>query len=226
MTVLFILSSHDDLGSTGLKTGTWLEELLVPYYRFVDSGVQTAFASPKGGEAPIDPASVQALADAPVLTRYRQDGVLAAALQATARLADIDPDDYDAVIFPGGHGPLFDLRGNAGSLALIENMHAAGKPIGVICHAGCVLIDARDATGAPLVAGRAVTAFTDSEERAVGLDGAVPYVVEHELRNRGADFSAADDWAAHVVVDGRLITGQNPASAGGVADEILRVISA
>lgn len=224
MSVLFVLSSHDELGDTGNKTGTWLQELLDPYYLLVEKGVETRFATPEGGAAPIDPASVAALADDPLLDRYESDDTLKAKLASTEKLADLDADDFDAVYYPGGHGPLFDLRYDEASRKLIADTLAADKPVGVVCHAGCVLIDVKDADGKHIVDGRTITAFTDAEEEAVALTDAVPYSVEAELRALNTNYIPADLWAANVQVDGKLVTGQNPASAGPVAEKLLAVL--
>ena len=224
MSILFVLSSHDALGDTGNKTGTWLEELLVPYYMFAEKGIETRFATPAGGAAPIDPASVAALSGQPLLERYEADEVLKAKLASTEKLADMDAGAFEGVIYPGGHGPLFDLRYDEASRALIAATLGQEKPVGVICHAGCVLIDIAGPDGKALVEGRTITAFTDAEEEAVNLTDAVPYSVEAELRALKSNYILADLWAANVQVDGDLITGQNPASAGPVAAKMLEVL--
>ncbi len=220
MTVLIVLSSHDQFGSTGRKTGTWLEELLRPYYYLVDQGIAVEMVTPKGGVAPIDPLSVDAFKEDPLYARYQSDTQLLAKLRSCKRLADVCLAEYAALIYPGGHGPLWDLRSDMDSIRAIESFMRAGKPVGTICHAGCVLLDAKAADGSPLVRRRNLTAFSDAEEIAVGFDKDVPYVVENELVVRGASYSKAADWHEHVVIDGQLITGQNPASALGVAKVI------
>lgn len=224
MRIVCVLSSHDRLGDTGRPTGTWLEELLTPYYRLRAAQVEVQFASPAGGSIPVDPASMEALKDSDLLRRYEKDAQLQAALSQTTPLAAVDPNDFDGALYPGGHGPLYDLRANGYSISLIEVLLGNSKPVGVICHAGAVLLNARNPSGSPLAKGRALTAFTDSEEQLVGLAEIVPYAVESELRRQGAKFTRAGDWAAHVVVDGFLITGQNPASAAGVADAMLEAL--
>jgi putative intracellular protease/amidase len=226
MTVLFVLSSHDQFGQTGRRTGTWLEELLRPYYYLVDHGMTVEFTSPNGGAAPIDPLSIEALKSDPIFERYSSDGALQAALERTRLLSQVRLEAYAALIYPGGHGPLWDLRGDKDSIAAIERFAGEGKPVGTICHAGCVLLGVKSATGKPLVSGRELTAFSDSEERAVGFDKDVPYVVERELASLGARYRKAADWQEHVVVDGRLVTGQNPASALGVAKAIFKMLQA
>lgn len=224
MSVLFVLTSHETLGNTGRETGLWLEEFLVPYFKIVDAGKAVVLASPKGGVAPIDPVSVEAFKESPVYARFLADQVLQNALSRTAKLADVDASSVSAVIYPGGHGPLWDLRDNAASITLIRSLLDQQKPVATICHAGCALLDVRNADGSPLVKGRAVTAFSDSEEAAVAMENHVPYLVETELKQLGAVYSKAADWADHSVQDGLLITGQNPASSAAVADKVLALI--
>lgn len=224
MTILIVLSSHDKLGETGRLTGTWLEELIVPYYKLIEQGFAIDFASPLGGAAPIDPASIEAYESDPLYSRYRADEALTKALAETMRLADVDPSNYEAVLYPGGHGPLYDLRYDPHSIDLIATTLAAGRPVGTVCHAGCVLIDVPGPDGSALVRGRTLTAFTDSEEAAVALTDTVPYSVESDLRAAGANLRLRPDWEGNVIVDEKLITGQNPASAGGVADALIDVL--
>ncbi|MFX1767059.1 type 1 glutamine amidotransferase domain-containing protein [Paraburkholderia sp. A1RI-2L] len=226
MTALIILTSHDVLGDTGRKTGVWLEEFLVPYYAFFDVGVNVRLASPKGGKVPVDPLSIDAIKDTPVYQRYLRDSNLLTALDNTEKLNMVTPDTIDAVLYPGGHGPLFDLRHDANSIRLIQNLHAAGRPVAAICHSGCVLLEAKTPSGAPLVRGRKVTAFSDSEEAAVQLEKVVPYLVETELKNLGASYTKAADWQNHCVVDDLLITGQNPASSAAVAKVVIDLLQA
>ncbi|WP_249674586.1 type 1 glutamine amidotransferase domain-containing protein [Pseudomonas abieticivorans] len=224
MSILFVLTSHSQFGDTGRRTGLWLEEFLAPYYRFIDEGFAVCLASPKGGPVPVDALSVEALKDSPLYQRYVADGVLKARLEGTAVLASIVESQVSALIYPGGHGPLWDLRENAHSVALIERAVATGKPVATLCHAGCALLEARKGNGQPLVQGVQVTAFSDSEEAAVGLEKDVPYLVERELKALGALYAKAGDWEHHVVVSGLLVTGQNPASSVGVADAVIELL--
>ncbi|MCI0996605.1 type 1 glutamine amidotransferase domain-containing protein [Pseudomonas corrugata] len=224
MSVLFVLTSHDAFGDTGRKTGLWLEEFLAPYYRFIDAGLAVRLASPKGGRVPVDPASVEALKDSALYQRYASDAVLGERMNSTVRLSAVNAGDVSALVYPGGHGPLWDLRDNPASVALIESFSGSDKPVATICHAGCALLDARKSDGRPLVEGLQVTAFSDSEEAAVGLDKAVPYLVEADMRALGAVYSKAGDWESHVVVSGSLVTGQNPASSLGVADAVMKLL--
>lgn len=226
MSVLIVLTSHHQLGATGRQTGMWLEEFLVPYYEFVDAGVHVRLASPNGGAVPIDPASIQAIEQAEIFRRFTNDSALRGRLASAECLDRIHAREVDAVLYPGGHGPLFDLRTDANSIRLIESCFRQGKPIGTICHAGCALLETKNDAGDPLVKGRNVTAFSDSEETAIQLEKAVPYLVESELKRLGANYSKADDWQAHTVQDGLLITGQNPASSGAVAKAIIAAITA
>lgn len=226
MTALIILTSHDVLGDTGRKTGVWLEEFLVPYYAFVDENIDVRLASPKGGEVPVDPLSIEAIQDAPIYRRYVKDNDLLAALKRTEALVNVAPDTVEAVLYPGGHGPLFDLRHDPDSIRIIEALHSTGRPVAAICHSGCVLLEAKTPNGAPLVRGRKITAFSDSEEAAVQLEKAVPYLVETELKKLGASYSKADDWQAHCIVDDLLITGQNPASSVAVAKVVIDTLKA
>ncbi len=217
MTILFVLTSHNEFVGLSRPTGTWLEELLQPYYHFIEEGYEVAFASPKGGSAPIDPSSVSALEGQPLLSRYLSDTVLRLALENCLTLRSVALNDFEAAIYPGGHGPLWDLKDDPSSIKLVETFLNGGKPLGVICHAGCVLISAKRPDGKSLVRERSLTAFSDNEERAVGLGDSVPYIVQAELIRLGARYSNKPNWEAHVVVDNNLITGQNPASALGVA---------
>lgn len=223
MRILFVLSSADRL-PPDRPIGCWLEELLAPYYLLLDHGAQISIATPAGGAAPIDPVSVEALLGTELMRRYQDDANLLRRLAKTARLVDLSADDYDAAIYPGGYSPMLDLRTDPASIALIDALLGAGKPVGTICHGGAVLLEILDAEGAPIVKGRSLTSFTDSEEDAVGMRHGVPYLVETELRARGARFSGAADWQRNVVVDGNLISGQNPASARGVGEEIIQFI--
>lgn len=224
MKILIVLTSHADLGNTGKKTGFWLEELAAPYYVFADAGAELTLASPKGGQPPLDPTSAEADAQTDSTRRFEADAAATAALATTHRLADIDIGDYDAVFYPGGHGPLWDLANDRISVALIEHAIAAGKPVAVVCHAPGVLRDVTGADGRPLVAGKAVTGFTNTEEAAVGLTDVVPFLVENMLKAKGGHYSKTADWGVHVIEDGLLVTGQNPASSAEAARVLLNKI--
>ncbi|WP_278486606.1 type 1 glutamine amidotransferase domain-containing protein [Achromobacter insolitus] len=221
MNILIVLTSHDTLGNTGRKTGFWLEEFAAPYYAFVDAGAQVTLASPAGGQPPLDPKSDDPDAQTDDTRRFRQDKDAQRQLAATLRLAQVQAADYDAVFYPGGHGPLWDLAEDPKSVALIETMLAAGKPVAAVCHAPGVLRHAMTADGKPLVQGRQVTGFSNAEEAAVQLSGVVPFLVEDELTRLGGQYTSGPDWQPHVVSDGLLVTGQNPASSVGVAHALL-----
>lgn len=221
MQILVILTSHADLGDTGKKTGFWLEELAAPYYVFKDAGAAMTLASPKGGQPPLDPTSAAPDAQTDSTRRFDADAEAMAALADTRRLDTIDIADFDAVFYPGGHGPLWDLANDDASIALIEAAIAAGKPVAAVCHAPGVLRDVRGVDGAPLVKGKRVTGFTNTEEAAVGLTAVVPFLVEDMLKAKGGDYSSTSDWGVHVVEDGLLITGQNPASSQKAAEVLL-----
>ena len=225
MKILIVVTSHDRLGDTGAKTGFWLEELAAPYYVFKDAGAEVVLASPAGGQPPLDPKSDDPASQTAAITRFKDDDEAQRALAATLKLADAAAADYDAVFYPGGHGPLWDLAEDAASIALIETMHAAGKPVAAVCHGPCVLRRAKTPDGAPLVRARAVTGFSNSEEAAAGLSDVVPFLVEDDLKDNGGDYSKADDWQPHVAAAGNLITGQNPASSAPVAHEVLRQLT-
>ena len=226
MKILIVLTSHADLGDTGKKTGFWLEELAAPYYVFKDAGVELTLASPAGGQPPLDPKSAEPDAQTDSTRRFDADAAATAALAATHKLADVDLADFDAVFYPGGHGPLWDLASDPTSIRLIEDSVAGGKPVALVCHAPGVLRDVRGPDGKPLVAGKAVTGFTDSEEAAVGLTDVVPFLVEDMLKAAGGRYSKGADWGVHVVEDGLLLTGQNPASSGPAAEALLRKLAA
>jgi putative intracellular protease/amidase len=225
MKILMILTSHSELGDTGKKTGFWLDEFAAPYYIFKDSGAQVRLASPLGGEPPMDPKSDEPAAQTAANRRFKADPAAQAALTGTLRLRGVSASDYDAVFYPGGHGPMWDLAENGYSIALIEAMLAADKPVAAVCHGPAVLRHTKTPDGFPVVRGKAVTGFSNTEERASGLGHVVPFLVEDMLRQSGADYSRAADWAPHVVTDGLLITGQNPASAGPAAKALLEKIS-
>lgn len=222
MNILMVLTSHDQLGNTGLKTGFWLEEFASPYYRFKDSGFNITLASPAGGQPPLDPSSEQADFQTTATERFNQDSQAQLQLTTTKVLAEINQADYDAIFYPGGHGPLWDLTNDADSIALIEAFYRANKPVGFVCHAPGVLKNAKAADGTPLVAGKRVTGFSNSEEAAVQLTEIVPYLVEDMLQENGALYAKGNDWSSYLAVDGNLITGQNPASSEVVADEIIK----
>ncbi|WP_436757749.1 type 1 glutamine amidotransferase domain-containing protein [Streptosporangium sp. V21-05] len=224
MRVLIVLTSHDELGDTGRKTGFWLEELAAPYYRFKDAGWEITLASPKGGRAPLDPKSNEEQFKTDQTRRFEADADAEAQLEGTVRLDTVSADDFDTVFYPGGHGPLWDLAEDEASIRLIERMAASGKPLALVCHAPGVLRHAKRPDGRALVAGRRVTGFTDSEEEAMGLTKVVPFLVEDELVAKGADFSKAGDFESYVVTDGPLVTGQNPASSGTAAAELIALV--
>ncbi|WP_312785387.1 type 1 glutamine amidotransferase domain-containing protein [Brevundimonas sp.] len=224
MKILMVLTSHDQLGDTGHKTGFWLEEFAAPYYALKDAGAEIVIASPKGGQPPLDPKSDAEDAQSEDTRRFKADAAAQAALATTQRLADLKVEDFDAVFYPGGHGPLWDLADDPASIALIEAFAAAGKPTGFVCHAPGVLKDVKGADGQPLVKGRAVTGFTNSEEAAVGLTEVVPFLVEDMLTANGGRYSKGVDWASHVLTDGTLVTGQNPASSREAAEALLTLL--
>lgn len=222
MRVLIILTSHDRLGDTGKKTGFWLEELASPYYRLKDAGAEITLASPKGGRPPLDPKSQAPDFQTDATRRFEADAQALAALAETRTLAGLSVDDFDGIFYPGGHGPLWDLSGDADSIALIESFLGQGKPVAAVCHAPAVLLNAKNAEGQPLPSGKRVTGFANTEEAAVELTNVVPFLVEDRLKELGGRYERAEDWQPHVVVDGLLITGQNPASSEGVADALLQ----
>jgi putative intracellular protease/amidase len=219
--VLVVLTSHDQLGNTGKKTGFWLEEFTAPYYAFRDAGVEMVLASPAGGQPPLDPKSDDPSFQTDTTRRFRQDAQAQAALASTVRLETVHASDFDAVFYPGGHGPLWDLAESPVSIALLEAFDRAGKPMGLVCHAPGALKKVRNAQGQPLVAGRHVTGFSNSEEAAVELTDVVPFLIEDEFRRQGARYEKGADWAPFVLTDGHLVTGQNPASSEAVAKALL-----
>jgi putative intracellular protease/amidase len=223
--VLIVLTSHDQLGTTGRKTGFWLEELAAPYYRFADAGADIVLASPKGGQPPLDPKSNEPGFQTDETRRFEADPEATAALAGTVRLDSVSVDDFDTVFYPGGHGPLWDLAEDGNSVRLIEAVLRAGKPLALVCHAPGVLRHTTNPDGTPLVQGKKVTGFANSEEAAVELTDVVPFLVEDELKRLGGDFSKAGDWEPYVVQDGLLITGQNPASSGPAADALLKLVA-
>ncbi|MGF6559568.1 putative intracellular protease/amidase [Erwinia aphidicola] len=225
MKILMVLTSHDRLGNTGRKTGFWLEELAAPYYAFKDAGAQITLASPKGGNPPLDPKSNEPDFQTEHTHRFEADAAATAQLAATVRLDSISAADYDAVFYPGGHGPLWDLAEDENSIRLIENFLAANKHVALVCHAPGVLRHVTTPEGEPLVAGRKVTGFTNSEEEAVGLTEVVPFLVEDELIAKGGFYSKGPDWSSYVVSDGLLITGQNPTSSAATAEQLLKQLA-
>lgn len=224
--VLMVITSHSDLGSTGEKTGFWVEEFAAPYYAFVDAGAHVTLASPAGGQPPIDPKSESPDAQTVATRRFDEDNESQALLAKTAKLSDVKAADYDAVFYPGGHGPLWDLTDNVDSIALIESFLAANKPVAAVCHATAAFLNIKDAAGDYVVSGKAVTGFSNTEEDAVQLSDVVPFLLEDELVKRGGDYQKVADWHAFAVQDGLLITGQNPASSEIAAEKLLAALAA
>ena len=223
MKVLMVLTSHDQLGNTGRRTGFWLEEFAAPYFVFRDAGVELTLASPKGGQPPIDPKSDLPENQTPAMARFKQDARAQKELSQTVKLSDVKAEDYDTVFYPGGHGPMWDLAEDPNSIALLESFYNSGKPIALVCHAPGVL---RHVTykGEPLVKGKHVTGFTNGEEEEVKLTKIVPFLVEDELLRLGATFEKLKNWEPFSIIDGRLITGQNPASSTSAARNLLKVL--
>lgn len=226
MNILMVLTSHDTLGDTGRKTGFWLEELAAPYYVFKDAGATITLASPLGGQPPLDPKSDEPSFQTEATERFNADSDATAQLAETVRLDSVDPAGFDTVFYPGGHGPLWDLAEDRTSIDLIEAFLTAGKSIALVCHAPGVLRHVTAPDGAPLVRGRNVTGFTNTEEEGVDLTKIVPFLVEDELIRLGARFSKTEDWGVHTVTDGQLITGQNPASSAATAEQLLERLQA
>lgn len=225
MNILMIVTSHDKLGETGRKTGFWLEELAAPYYVFLDAGARVTLATPKGGRPPMDPGSAEIQFQTSATRRFLGDSVAMARLDATVPLTSVRGEDYDALFFPGGHGPLWDLANDIQSIALIEKTIASGKPVGAVCHGPAALMRAKMPNDSPLVAGLAVTGFTNSEEQAVGLEKVVPFSIEDEFIRLGGRFERGGDFAPHAVQDGLVVTGQNPASSEAAAHKLLDLLS-
>jgi len=225
MKILMVLTSHDKLGTTGEKTGFWLEEFAAPYYVFKDAGAKVTLASPLGGQPPLDPKSDSPDFQTEATHRFKADSAAQKVLSSTLKLAEVSAADFDAVFYPGGHGPLWDLAEDPSSIALIEAMLAAGKPVATVCHAPGVLRHPKTSDGTFVVQGKTVTGFTNSEEEAVGLTKVVPFLVEDMLKQNGGKYSKAQDWHPHVVTDGLLITGQNPASSEPAAKALLEKLS-
>lgn len=225
MKIAIVLTSHDKLGATGKPTGFWLEELAAPYYVFHDAGIELTLASPKGGQPPLDPKSDDADAQTQDTERFGTDRAAQQALAHTVTLATLHPEDFDAVFYPGGHGPLWDLAEDPDSIALIERTFAAGKPVGAVCHAPGVLRHAKKPDGTPLVDGKRVTGFSNSEEDAVQLTRIVPFLVEDELKRLGGHYEKVGDWQAFSIIDGHLVTGQNPGSSAVTAQNMLKLLN-
>ena len=225
MKILMVLTSHDTLGSTGRKTGFWLEEFAAPYFVFRDAGVELTLASPKGGQPPLDPKSDLPANQTPAMTRFKQDQAAQKALSQTVKLGDMKSENFDTVFYPGGHGPMWDLAESADSIALLESFYNSGKPIALVCHSPGVL---RHVTyqGVPLVKGKHVTGFTNGEEEEMQLTHVVPFLVEDELLRLGATFEKLANWQPLSIVDGRLVTGQNPASSTVAAQNLLNLLAA
>ena len=224
MKILMVLTSHDKLGDTGKKTGFWLEEFAAPYYVFKDAGAEIVLASPKGGHPPLDPTSDAQDAQTEATTRFKSDDAAQKELAQTAVLSKVSADGFDAIFYPGGHGPLWDLAEDADSTALIETFATSDRPIGAVCHAPAVFKHPKGPDGKSLVAGRKVTGFTNTEEAAVGLTDVVPFLVEDMLKSNGGAYEKSADWAPFVVVDGKLVTGQNPASSHDAARKLLNLL--
>jgi putative intracellular protease/amidase len=224
MKILMVLTSHDQLGNTGRKTGFWLEELAAPYFVFKDSGAEITLASPKGGRPPLDPKSNEPESRTDLTVRFEKDVDAEAQLDKTVRLDSVKQENFDTVFYPGGHGPMWDLVEDKNSIKLIESFLAAGKSIAIVCHSTGALRHVKTPGGKPLVEGKEVTGFTNGEEEAVGLTKVVPFLVEDEMLRLGAIFSKKANWAVHVVTDGLLITGQNPASSGPAAKTLMAAL--
>ncbi|MGK5025109.1 type 1 glutamine amidotransferase domain-containing protein [Janthinobacterium sp. RB2R34] len=224
MNILMVMTSHDKLGDTGKKTGFWLEEFAAPYYALKEAGATLTVVSPLGGQPPLDPKSDEADAQTDATRRFKADPAAQGVLANTGKLADVKVADFDAVFYPGGHGPLWDLAEDQHSIALIEQMIAAGKPVAAVCHAPGVLRHVKGVDGKPLVNGKRVTGFTNTEEEAVGLTNIVPFLVEDMLKANGGDYSKLGDWQPYAITDGLLITGQNPASSEAAAEALIKLL--
>ncbi len=222
--ILIVLTSHSELGNTGEKTGFWIEEFAAPYYVLADAGAIITIASPAGGQPPVDPKSETADAQTSATKRFYKDNEVIEKVAHTLKLSDIDPADYDAVFYPGGHGPLWDLATDNYSIKLIEDFYNTQKPIAFVCHAPAALINVKAENGHPLVKGKKLTGFSDTEEEAVGLTKVVPFLLEDELNKLGAHYSKGADWSSYTQHDGLLITGQNPASSEAVAKLLLKTL--
>lgn len=224
MKIVFVLTSHSSLGNTGEKTGFWIEEFATPYYVLADAGAQITIASPKGGQPPVDPKSELENAQSPSTQRFYKDNGLIDKVGHSLKLSDIKPEDYDAVFYPGGHGPLWDLATDKDSIALIEAFYNHQKPIAFVCHAPAALVNVKNENGEPLIKGKQLTSFSNTEEEAVQLTDVVPFLLEDELKKNGAVYSKGSDWSSYVQQDGLLITGQNPGSSEAVANLLLKTL--
>jgi putative intracellular protease/amidase len=224
MKILIVLTSHDQLGDSGKKTGFWLEELAAPYFVLKDAGAAITLASPKGGQPPLDPKSDLPENQTELTKRFRTDTAAQAQLADTKKLADVSANDFDAVFYPGGHGPMWDMPDNATSIALIEAFVKADNPVGAVCHAPVALVNVRGKNGEYLIKGKHVTSFTNEEEEAVDLTAVVPFLLEDRLKERGAIYSKGANWVPYVQVDGKLVTGQNPASSAPGAEALLKLL--
>lgn len=224
MKILIVLTSHDALGNSGKKTGFWIEEFAAPYYVFADAGASITIASPMGGQPPVDPQSEAPEAQTPDTERFFKDDTAIDLVAHTFKLSEVDQSNYDAVFYPGGHGPLWDLANDKTSIQLIEDFYNHQKPIAFVCHAPAALVHVNDKNGDPLVKGKQLTGFSNTEEKAVKLDKIVPFLLEDELKKRGADYSKGNDWESFVKQDGLLITGQNPASSAATAKLVLQTL--
>lgn len=224
MKILMVLTSHDKLGDTGKKTGFWLEEFAAPYYVFKDAGAEVTLASPKGGQPPLDPTSDADDAQTEATKRFKGDAAAQSDLANTVVLSTVSADGFDAVFFPGGHGPLWDLADDADSIKLIETFARSNRPIAAVCHAPAAFKHPKGADGKPLVSGKTVTGFTNTEEKAAGLTDVVPFLVEDMLKASGGKYEKGADWASFVVIDGKLVTGQNPASSEEAARKLMELI--
>ena len=224
MNVLIILTSHDQLGHTGKKTGFWLEEFAAPYYVFLDAGAEITLASPQGGQPPLDPMSDAPDAQSPATQRFKKDAAAQRALANTTKLSEIAADGFDAIFYPGGHGPLWDLAEDAASQRIVELFITANRPLAAVCHAPAIFKHTKKANDLSVISGRRVTGFANTEEAAVGLTKIVPFLVEDMLKANGGLYEKGPDWGSHVVVDGQLVTGQNPASSAAAAQALLQLI--
>jgi len=225
MKIVMVLTSHDQLGNTGRKTGFWLEEFAAPYFVFRDAGVELTLASPKGGQPPIDPKSDLPENQTDAMARFKQDTSAQQALSRTIKLSDVKATDYDSIFYVGGHGPMWDLVDNPVSIALIEDFYNSGKPVAAVCHSPAVFHKVTY-QGSSLVKGKRVTGFTNGEEEAVKLTHVVPFLVEDELKRVGGLYEKAADWESFAIIDGRIVTGQNPASSTAAAQALLKVVAA
>ena len=224
MKILIVLTSHSELGDTGKKTGFWVEEFAAPYYELANAGAEITLASPKGGQPPIDPSSQLAAAQTKFTQRFDKDGPLKQKLAHTLKLSEVKASDYDALFYPGGHGPLWDLVKDTNSIVLIESFQQLGKPVALVCHAPCALLNVKLPNGDPLIKGKNVTGFSDTEEAAVKLTKVVPFLLEDELKKAGGHYTKGPDWGVYVQTDGLLITGQNPASSAEAAKALMKLL--